>query len=192
MCGKNEIEKEVKERKITQLVHFTKLSNLQSILQKGLIPRCELEKMKISFGYSDEHRYDGHKEAVSFSIEFPNFRMFYSKRQQNNDVWVVLSVKPDLLWEKDCLFCSGNAAAREVQCIEGLEGLKGMYDGERSSINNEAYPTNEQAEVLVPGNVEVKYITYIYCKTEEKDRVLKEISSPFVVCDDRMFFSRRC
>lgn len=94
------------ERDITLLCHFTRIENLHSILQQGLLGRNLLETRRQQFLFNDHDRVDGHKEAICLSISFPNYQMFYSIREEkketqeaNDSQWVVLLLDAKVLWE---------------------------------------------------------------------------------------------
>ena len=69
----------IKRRNITELCHFTRVSNYESIMKYGLCSRAYLESHDVlSAEYSDELRLDGYIDAISLSVSFPNYKMFYS------------------------------------------------------------------------------------------------------------------
>ena len=94
----------IRRRNITELCHFTRVSNCESIMKHGLYSRAYLESSNVlSAEYSDEMRLDGHIDAISLSVSFPNYKMFYSKRNENLDVtWCVLSIS------LNCTPCQGH------------------------------------------------------------------------------------
>lgn len=166
-------------RKIDHLVHFTRLENLPGILTHGLIGRNDLLSEGLSHSINDSYRFDNVPNAVCLSISFPNFKMFYSYRQPNPDIdWVVIRLKPDILWEKDCHYCERNAAEKQIaqQPIHEKTSFKGL---ERMFLNRDGYPSREttrisaeytthpQAEVLVLERIETKYIIDILVDKEE-------------------------
>jgi hypothetical protein len=103
---------------IKQLVHFTHIQNLSTILQHGLLSIDGLAKTPtIQYRRNDAKRLDGQLNAISLSISFPNYRMFYIYQCNIPQDWVVISLKPDILWELDCAFCSENAASNNVRFI---------------------------------------------------------------------------
>ena len=183
----SQIQQICKERGITTLVHFTRVENLQGILQEGLIDRNLLEARRQQFLFNDHDRANGHKEAVCLSISFPNYQMFYSirKRKQetegvNDSQWIILLLNVKVLWELDCAFCQENAARKAVSTTplevrKGPEGLKSMF-GDFYDIRHQdlpipnpylthpkaAYPTHPQAEVLVLDSIGTRYIKAIH------------------------------
>ncbi|WP_210367940.1 DarT ssDNA thymidine ADP-ribosyltransferase family protein [Bacillus sp. REN3] len=152
------------------LLHFTQASNLSSIFQHGILPIADLDSKKLAYSWNDAYRYDGCHDASCFSIEVPNYKMFYRYRNENPHLdWVVLGIKKDVLWEKDCAFCVENAASNAVtqtpvESRKGIQAFKRLFDEfpnkpTRKALNlNPATPTNPQAEVLVFGKVEPSYI----------------------------------
>jgi hypothetical protein len=167
------LQKIVTQRNIDILWHFTRIANLDSILNNGITPRSILENAGSSFEFNDELRLNGQKEASCISIQFPNYKMFYGLRSNNPGIdWLVLGLAPSILWEKDCAFCSENAASSRVTKIEldtrkGHVAFESLFEdnGNRSVDIPVSYPTNPQAEVLVFDEIEPKYIIKVVtCK----------------------------
>src|SRR5215470_3724401 len=80
------------ERAIPSLVHFTRLCNLPSILQRGLLSRLTLEKSSSAYCpvFNDLRRLDQCTDAICFSIAFPNYKMFYRYSMDKRSDWVVI------------------------------------------------------------------------------------------------------
>ena len=142
------------KRRITTLIHFTRIENLRSILQEGLLSRSLLEERGQDFVWNDEQRLDAHKEAVCLSISFPNYQMFYKYRcMTNHDCWVVLLLDVTVLWKLDCAFYQENAAsnaanrirpeARSGECIQVCLGQQRYFD----VISHNGYPVNTPEDV---------------------------------------------
>ena len=155
----SEIKRICGEYGIDTLIHFTRVQNLSSILQNGLLGRNTLENQQIRAQYNDLYRFDGCRNAISLSISFPNYQMFYRYSNNNRDEWVVLLLNSSILWELDCAFCQENAASNNVTKIS-LETRKqpsslGMMftdygQNYRKNLRIQTnYPTHPQAEVLV-------------------------------------------
>jgi hypothetical protein len=146
---------------VPYLVHFTRASNLPSILTHGLYPRSRTGEVGARPEVNDQHRLDGHLDSTSVSIAFPNCQMFFKYRMENPNVeWAVLALDPSILWLKDCAFCRYNAAdarisRQNINNLKTLQSLQGMYlpDADLQSREDQclrAYdPTDVQAEVLV-------------------------------------------
>ena len=170
----SEISRICFERRISSLVHFTRIENLASILNLGLLPRSELETRyhDLTPVFNDKHRLDGHPEAISLSIGYPNWRMFHKYSHANKEEWVVLLLRPDILWEKDCAFLADNAASNNIRWLpldvcKRPKSLMGLFD-DFADLKRETlklpvcYPTNPQAEVLVFEPIPPMYIFKVY------------------------------
>jgi len=170
------IQEFVAERGIKFLTHFTRAGNLDSILARGLVPRNILVQEGFD-GFNDQYRIDG-TDSVCLSIDFPNYKMFYGiQKDHPGEVWVVLVIHPQALWDLDCAFCAANAASNGVTAIplaqrRTLAAMKAMYDEwpgkpSRSEMNlPNNYPTNPQAEVLALQGVPRQYIVGILTLNE--------------------------
>lgn len=170
----------VETRGIQSLMHFTRVENLISIFEHGLLPVDSLNKQEMDFQFNDQIRLDNCKNASCLSIQFPNYKMFnkYRCKEDKNIDWVVLGIKTEVLWEKDCAFCVENAASSNVRhkSLEerkGIEAFNRLYDEypgkpSRSQLCLEdSFPTNPQAEVLVFDIIEPKYIWGIAFKDKQ-------------------------
>ena len=176
------IETIVKSRSINELIHFTRYENLESILKNGLITRDLLSSSAIK---NDELRLDEHTNTVSVSISFPNYLMFYPKRLDSKITaqgWVVLTLHPQLLWDKKCAFYEHNAASsvmrrRPIETLMLPSALEHMFaessalslDSEFDRTKNRletSDPTDPQAEVLVCSNIPKEYIMSVFFSDE--------------------------
>lgn len=172
------------ERGIIALCHFTGIEKLQNILQEGLLSRSLLETRKPQPKFNDQKRLDGCRDAICLSISFPNFQLFnrFSRPTENSPPdyshWIVLLLKPKVLWELDCAFCQENAASNAVRSIplearkkpDALEGMfidvcsdtKGNIYRRQSLQIPEHYPTHPQAEVLVFNQIQTEHIEEVH------------------------------
>ena len=88
----------LKERNIKKIVHFTKVENLESIFENGILSVNRLNDSSIAYSPSDPFRLDDKLNMISTSISFPNYKMFYSKRMENTDIdWAVITIDPKLI-----------------------------------------------------------------------------------------------
>ncbi|MDF3555397.1 DUF4433 domain-containing protein [Bacillus cereus] len=168
----------VEARGVNSLIHFTRAENLTSIFKLGLLPVNFLNKKGIDFKFNDQYRYDDCEDANCLSIQFPNYRMFSKYRFQDSSIdWVVLGIKPEVLWEKDCAFCVENAASsnersKSLEERKGIEAFNRLYDEYPGKPTRKQlglpsfYPTHPQAEVLVFGLIEPTYIWGVAFKDE--------------------------
>lgn len=156
---------------IASLYHFTRIENLPSILRHGLRPVQALQSNRIPFRWNDEHRIDGHEDAICVSISHPNEKLFYRWRMNNPaQRWAVLSLDPAILWESEVAFCAHNAADRRIskqdrKKLGSARTFGGLFvDGDAPPTRAEqglapCDPTDVQAEVLVFENIPASAIT---------------------------------
>lgn len=166
-----EIKQFMQERDIQYLYHFTSTENLENILKYGLLPVNKLKENHIRYNYNDELRLDNRLDAVCTSIEFPNYKMFYSHRQKcPNTNWCLVELDANILADKRCLFYIENAARssekyRSLYEKQGINGLKALFYndyGIREELDLPSYyTTNPQSEVQVLDKIEVDYIKQI-------------------------------
>lgn len=168
------MDKILRQKKINNLLHFTRAENLENIFKYGLLPKNVLLCERISAVFNDEYRYDNCEDAVCTSIEFPNYKMFYTLRNNNPEVdWVVLLLDAKIICDFDCAFCCENAGSAamyqtDIESRKGKRAFLKLFDDQagccsRSEMNLPSYyPTNPQAEVLVFANIPVEYIKCVY------------------------------
>lgn len=165
-----EIQQICKERGIEDIIHFTHLDNLRSILTNGLLGRSLLEARldHSPVRFNDQGRYDGQRNAVCVSTGFPTYEMFFKYSKNNQASWVILVLEPALLWELDCAFCRDNAASTVVSRVplaerKEAQAFREMFtdyrDTKRSKLGlPDDYSTHRQAEVLVCEPIPSRYI----------------------------------
>lgn len=165
----NAIKEFVVERGVKSLFHFTRLNNLPSILENGLLTKDACAHAGINPAINDPYRYDG-TGAISTTISYPNYKMFYRLRCDNPDVeWVVLKLTCSLLWRTKCAFSDTNAGDSLAYSVpidfrQGVAALHSMFgdygDIKRTTLNiPDHYTTNPQAEVLLLDGATVDDIT---------------------------------
>jgi len=158
----------IASRGIKELIHFTNISNVETIVKYGILPRNILEKKLPAALINDINRYDNFRNAACLSVSFPNYKMFYKYQVEDSDArWAVLSLSPDLLADfniKYFYFFKENAAKNDSSRCSFNE----MF-GNSSGCD----PENPQAEILAFGVIPSKYIRKIYVRTSE-DKVFLE------------------
>ncbi|MFV2948997.1 DarT ssDNA thymidine ADP-ribosyltransferase family protein [Pseudomonas japonica] len=161
------VQQVVKRRGIEHLIHFTRTSNLTSILTNGLISRSTLQNNRMQFSYNDDSRYDQREDRTCLTITFPNCKMFYPMTlNYPADDWAVIRLSPSILWELDCLFTETNAATRYIRDtadeeLRGAIALEKLFANEevRNELRLNSYDTTDvQAEVMVSGTIPPHYI----------------------------------
>lgn len=177
----NRIKTILHNRKIKQLIHFTRLENLSSIIINGIMPVTELNKKGIRYTRNDFDRLDRKIDCVCTSIEYPNVKVLRSYVEKNRSAsWAILLIDASVIIDYKCYFARHNAATSEIaynlnnrSAPNWFEGLfeksfsVKKADGEeffdRSEWRKEyaAFPTSDQAEVLIEGIIDKKYINSI-------------------------------
>jgi hypothetical protein len=196
-----EIQIECERCGITTVVHFTDARNLESILRHGLLSVRELENCGVAFFRSDTARWDDRLDAICLSIEFPNWQMFYSKRQEEGRQWAVLGIESSILWELDCAFLPDNAARsqlRRSQAHRGVEAFRNLFSdvGGRRRADLELRdcdPTHPQSEVLCFQPIPSEYIQFIHVDTADVLEWFRthEVGAPIRVSVERKYFRPR-
>lgn len=126
---------------------------------------------------NDELRLDRRTDYNCCSISFPNDPMFYRFRQRDTTKdWVILVIHPTLLAMPGVLFCKHNAAnagisgtpANQLTAVESLAGMfEPIVDGlSRADQRLKEYdPTDVQAEVMIPGAIDPRFIVGVVFPT---------------------------
>ncbi len=169
-----EIKAAAQRRKIPHLIHFTDCRNLRSILRNGLMPKSDWQAWHITGLTNDDLRLDGHLDAISLSVTFPNYKMFYKYRKLRPEAeWAVILLKPDILWSFRCGFYPKNAAhstmrVKESEEAESLSAFESLFDAKlspRPDWLRACDPTDPQAEVLAYGHIAPYHIETIAFET---------------------------
>ncbi len=180
----------LKSRGVKLLAHFTPVSNLPSILSHGIMPRSALSERGIHADTPDELRIDFRMDYSSFSVSFPNYRVFYSKRMNTPFTYVVLIIDPQIILDlplNSISYLPDNAASGQIRNVEqytGLEAVKALFS-EAIQIREttftreqlglrEQFTTNPQAEVFIRSIVEPRYIRSIITFDAEQAKQVRE------------------
>ncbi|AQW99525.1 DUF4433 domain-containing protein [Elizabethkingia anophelis] len=189
-----EFQKEITDRGIEHLIHFTPVINLLSIFEQGkLLSRALLEKFDIDqtdiFDYvefTDEIRFDD-KSYINLSIQHPNsflFNRFQQKTANEHHIyWCVLKIDKKYIYQLETLFSITNAAnsynKKNVGVTGGIAKFRMLFENSlqvvtsyssRTVVRNNLkskYPTDEQAEVLVKNEILVSDILQVCFKNEQ-------------------------
>lgn len=190
----SEFQKELENREVEHLIHFTPTINLLSIFEQGkLLSRSLLEQFDIEqtdiFDYiefTDDIRFDD-KSYINLSIQHPNSYLFSRFRQKtvnvNHIYWCVLKIDKKYIYQSDTLFSVTNAANSYNRRNVGVTGdiakfrmlfadslqVVTSYNSRTITRNNlkSKYPTDEQAEVLVKNEILVSDILQVCFKDEQ-------------------------
>jgi hypothetical protein len=157
--------------RINTLVHFTRVENLESIVEFGLFPVEVLSENNLRFKNNDPYRLDEALYANCLSFSYPNYKFFYTLRSNYPQrEYCVIEFDSSVLWEKDCIFCKTNAASSEER--DNIHGNMSDRRKLRELFYNPMlrlklglptyYTTDPQAEVLVCDIIESRYIKSIH------------------------------
>ncbi|MFC2479667.1 MAG: DarT ssDNA thymidine ADP-ribosyltransferase family protein [Bacteroides sp.] len=190
-----DFQREISNRGIEYLVHFTTTRNLSDILKiEKIISRQQLDELR-KFNIdisdyaitSDAYRLDG-KENINLSIQRTN-KSFFKKViiEKNSDpsvTWCVLKIEPKYIYLKSTRFSITNAANSDNRYNggigESIEIFRKMFEerlvvktqnGTRVYVRNDQtpqnYTTDEQAEVLVVEPIPIDDILKVCFRDEE-------------------------
>lgn len=186
-----DFEKEIADRGIEFLVHFTPTINLLSIFEWGkILSRSLIEQFGANqkdlldyVEFVDKIRLDN-KNYINLSIQHPNSFLFTKFRQRTiNDChikWCVLKIDKKYIYHKDTLFSVTNAANGHNKITGDIDKFKKMFEPslqiitahDRRNISRDdlpdQYPTDEQAEVLVKDEIPISDIIQV-CFNDDND-----------------------
>ena len=163
------IKKAAKERGITRLCHLTPSRNLLHIATDptGILDSQSLvSDDSATFNPIDRQRLDGFPDHICCSIQYPN--AWYLRKVRGHDRvfsdWVILLIVPDYLWRTGTKFSPRNAAAHHGgQVLEGNKGFQRLFSLKSTGSGGRVFsrgighpdflPTDDQAEVLIPGPI---------------------------------------
>ena len=205
MSYKDEIMKKAFLRGIDSCVHFTKVTNLPSILQFGILPKKTMDEEWIEYDENDSLRLDGYPCATSLSFTSPNYKMFYKYRMQNQKTrWVVIVIDSEMVISLDCAFCYTNAANSKIvgtplDKLKTVQAFDAMFEEVDTQVSrqrmrlSDCEPTDPQAEILVFDEIPAKAINYIFfddCYTMKQYMPILDRMQILYSCDKGPFFPR--
>lgn len=176
LSERKNFERALADRRINNLVHFTRLENLRSILEYGLVSRNKQDSLNIKSVCNDIERFDYRLDATSCSVTFPNDKIFRRFREAfPNNKWAIVVIDAEIILSKEvvCEFCLTNAANRIMRSKSGFkfQHFQNMFsneviieklDGSSYTCVRQQMPdnftTDVQAEILISGNIGKQYI----------------------------------
>ena len=163
---------------ITNFYHFTNLSNLESILENGIMNVLDMQKNNIQYLCSDKNRKDKHLGCISLSLSSSNKTMLFNKKEHSNSEWIVLEINAKEILKKhvnNMYFCKYNAASPSVisllrnnkEFLKSPTAFKNMFN-----VNKEI---SYQAEILLEGNIDVRDITSVYTEDLQTKIIVEQL-----------------
>lgn len=215
------IDKMVQDRKITEIVHFTSNRGLVGCLDKGFVLSTrrlpDEDRLTFVFQQTALERQEGRPnfnkdkdwiDYISMSVSEINAHYFkYARKWHVADedlFWIILSFAAEIMTHKGVYFTTtNNTYSNFVRRDPGSEGLEALFAptvkrkeaswivarGDRAPH----LPTCQQAEVLYPSALPIKFLQKIYVSTgAESDMVascleLYDASTVEVVVDVKKF-----
>ena len=112
MGRRDTIIREIRQRDICYLLHFTQSTNIPGIARHGLLSRRGIgERDGIVATPSAAGRYDENDGAISVSVSTFYPKMFDRKRRDNPGAdWTFLALDPEILWRLECHFFAYGAS----------------------------------------------------------------------------------
>jgi hypothetical protein len=194
----------VDDRCIKNVIHFTRLSNLQSILLHGLLSRFDLLQANISKNstMSDVDRLDENDHAISGSVSCFYPYMFDAKRHRSgNAPWVILALNPSLLWELNCHFYAHSVLSRDTKYERGIGrrnsgyAFESLFHDHRISVDGgkpwyretaglpPSFPTHPDSEVQVFDPIHPKYLQGAWVETTQDEAEVLRVLETFGIND---------
>jgi hypothetical protein len=180
------IEEIVRQRGITEILHFTTNRGLLGVLHSRFLKSKERlqtdQQLEFIFHANAPFRKDLEwLDYVNLSVSRINSRFLdISKNRWHRDRdiwWCVLSFAPMMLSHSGVYFTTTNNMYTGVRRAQGPEGLEGMFAGTivqwhsssvvRAPKSPAAYPTCMQAEVLYPGELSTSFLQKVYVACDE-------------------------
>lgn len=194
----NEFVAFAKTRRIKFLVHFTKIDNLPSIAEQGLLTRKNLDKMSAKYFYNDSTRRDNIKNSLSLSVTFPNYKMFFKYKVHSKNWAVILLDAEKIFANLPCAFHAANASCnseryRKLQERQTLDAFQRMFDENdrkgRNLRDNET--TDPQAEIICLADIPLEYFAGIIFEDSARLNDNKKLF-PNIPCRvDKSYFKPR-
>lgn len=203
------LEAEVQRRNITEVVHFTTNRGLTGALAKGLLlsrPKLKAEeylrhvlKLNSAIRPEEAQGFDKSEDWVAFvnlSVSEVNARFLNVSRgwHVNAEVWwCILAFDAEILTHDNVWFATTNNGYPLCERAKGVEGFLRLFKalvprkmGNGNKLwsahrggRNDRLPTCEQAEVLYPGEVSLKFLRTIYVEDEAHQDTVRGWLSEF-------------
>ena len=166
-------------RGVTRLCHFTKLVCLTHILSSpdGILASQNINSDILN--QTDPVRLDGRKDSVCCSVQYPNTWYLEQARKRDQDRifvdWIVIFIDLDILEKRTIAFSPCNAAkGRGRYILDDINMLDQLYANvttvgrRRDSKLLSCCPTDDQAEILIRGNIPSSFFTGFAVSNKER------------------------
>ena len=195
------ISQMLNRRKIDKILHFTHISNIESILKIGLRSKIFLNTNKIKFFDTDKQRLDGLLNGFSCSVTIPNLYMLKMKENTVGKEFVVIEISANTLLTSKFVAFPGNAATSVInndainnpQEYIGAVGLRNLFLKEserRDHSRSDSEATDLQSEIIFFDQISPDRIraihspSYLDAKFQHKLRIILSSSSDLRMCSN--------
>lgn len=181
------IEEIIEQRNIEDIVHFTTNSGLTGVLaSKCVLSRARLKKDQylehiVYYNCDKRTRDEDWLDYINLSITTVNMNLFGISRGKwhsgMDGWWCILSFSPEILTHSGVYFATTNNIYSSCQRNTGAEGLNHLFAKQierwpgsvvsRTKDLPANQPTCNQAEVLYPQKLPLKYLKHIYFSNED-------------------------
>tara|TARA_B100001939_G_scaffold320487_1_gene309381 strand:- start:548 stop:2332 length:1785 start_codon:yes stop_codon:yes gene_type:complete len=198
----------INNKQISEILHFTPLKHLSSILEYGVLSNEEISKKNLTSFQVDENRFDARPNFICTSVSYPNSSLLRMK-QYKYGPFIIISISPEILLTNVCLFAKSNAATTwykkpskydSFPMLNKNESFLDMFSRDDIRDKNRIpknFTTDLQAEVLIYKKIPREFIKKIYCESEEiKLNLLEELpdlkerESDFISINPKVFERR--
>ena len=167
---KEKVKKLLKNYGITSIWHFTDKSNVESIMEHGILSLKKLETLKIDVEYTgasaDSHNIDHYRGLdkyvhLAFINDHPLYYVALKEKRVLEPVWIEIDIS--VIFEEQTLFCDrvANDNSAKQFTIDQIE-KRINFD---TMVNNkifDKYKEARKAEILVLNNIEPEKILGVY------------------------------
>lgn len=179
------------------IYHLTSLDNVEGILEKGILPRSELSNF-VDIADSEiisKREVAGLEDKVPFHFFAKNPFDGAVQKHNPDKSFVLFAVKRELARKKDWSIIPEHPLSKNTpQLLSYDEGIEAI-DWESMDFRDYFDPYIHSvclAECLSPSTVQMKNVDAIYVKTENDEKVVRELLSKFklninVYCSPNMF-----
>jgi hypothetical protein len=185
----------IKDRQITEVLHFTTRQGLTGILHQREVKARTLlrtdETLAFILKLNTEKVYDPEwKNYINLSISRINRTLFgISEGWHSDQEWRILSFDPEILCHSGVWFVTtNNAYWQHLRRGQGPAAFKQLFEPRvasrygkiisRTAEMPDCWTTDSQAEVLYPERLSTKYLRKIYVRTDaESDSVASKLAA---------------
>ncbi|WP_282692993.1 DarT ssDNA thymidine ADP-ribosyltransferase family protein [Streptomyces sp. CC208A] len=176
----SDIVARARARGVTRLCHCTKSTNLSHILDSREIrPVSTLREAADAYRPADTQRLDGAPDRTFLSVEYPNawYQSQAAGRDPHFSDWVVLTVDVELLGAPGTRFSPYNSARdSSAGALPGADAFDALFaptvTGNTTRRRHHAHPawwpTDDQAEIQVPGTIPLSAVRSVIVRDEQQ------------------------